>query len=134
MSAQKKLLVSLVMSLIANGCAGSDSRWISVEGGSWAPTAGVLGHIERKLQPFVTTAATSEGRQLEDWATYTLQYQGQETKGLRTVKIQATCRVPPGLDLNRSFIIVYDGGTCYFSIQYDPVRDAFFDLEINGES
>jgi len=76
------------------------------------------------------------GRALKKWNTYRFQYQGQEEKGRKFIYINAFCNLynPKGVNLEHSFVLVDDGGSCFFDLKYDPAADTFFDAFINGEA
>jgi len=41
---------------------------------------------------------------------------------------------PKGVNLKNDFVIVLDGGSCFFQLKYDPTMDKFYDAFINGEA
>lgn len=62
------------------------------------------------------------------------QYVYQE-KDKKYVFINALCNQGiKNKDLSKEIIHVFDGGSCYFSLKYDPKRNDFLDLIINGEA
>lgn len=71
---------------------------------------------------------------LKDWRDYTFQYQGREISGKRYVFVNALCKKMDKQELQKNFYEVLDGGSCYFNVKYDPQKDAFFELYINGEA
>lgn len=71
---------------------------------------------------------------LKKWDTYRFQYQGQENNGRRFVYINAFCDFGKNTNLSSGFIFVFDGGSCYFQVKYDPIVDTYFDTSINGEA
>jgi hypothetical protein len=34
--------------------------------------------------------------------------------------------------LDTEWVVVYDGGACYFSAKYDPTAKRVYDIEVNG--
>ncbi len=76
------------------------------------------------------------GRSLKKWNTYRLQYQGQEEQGRKFVYINAFCSLhnPKGVNLSKDFVLVHDGGGCFFQLKYDLIANKFFDVFINGEA
>ncbi len=75
-------------------------------------------------------------RSLKKWNTYRFQYQGQEEKGRKFIYINAFCDLhnPKGRNLSKNFVLVHDGGGCFFQLKYDPIADKFFNAFINGEA
>ena len=78
--------------------------------------------------------AKAGGRELHDWKTYTFQYQGQEESGKKFVFVNAFCVNDKRWKLNKKMVLVLDGGTCFFNVKYDPEKNQFFGLTINGEA
>jgi hypothetical protein len=117
------------MSILA--FAVSVASWIHVPGGTWQPTA-ELPAIRASLKPFVEQAAAEQKKRLPEWSTYTFQYQGQTKEHHNVVFINAFCS-PARPDVKTQFVLVLDGGPCYFRATYDPARKAFVALEFNGD-
>lgn len=118
------------MSTIA-ALAFNSAHWIHVKGGAWDPTSGVLAELEAALRPALAAAARNRGR-LPKWDEYTFQYQGRTTLlGRKFVYVNAFCS-HEGRDLTQDWVIVLDGGACYFSAKYDPATKLIYDLEVNG--
>ena len=116
------------------GTAIAENEWVRVKGGSWEPTAAVLTNIKETLQSYIKEQAKAPARPLRKWREYTFQYQGIEDKGRNYVFINALCRPDPRWKLEDDFQMVFDGGSCYFHLNYDPARRQFFGLIINGEA
>lgn len=112
----------------------AENIWVEVEGGSWVPTAEVISRLKQHIEPFVRNESKTEGRKLQDWKTYTFQYQGQEENGRKFVFVNAFCINDNGWQLKKQVVVVLDGGTCFFNIKYDPKTNQFFSLQINGEA
>lgn len=109
----------------------SIASWIHVPGGTWQPTAHAV-ELRDGLEPFVVRAAAEQGKRLPAWSSYTFQYQGQTEQSRKTVFINAFCSPAPS-DVKTQFVLVLDGGACYFRVKYDPAKKEFFDLEFNGD-
>jgi len=124
----------LAVTVLAALAAVADERWILVEGGSWVPDAALVGQLRERIGPAVTAQARAAGRELRPWATYTFQYQGQEEGGRRFVFVNAFCVHDEARDLRRQMVLVSDGGTCFFSVRYDPASGGFSGLLIHGEA
>jgi hypothetical protein len=107
--------------------------WVSMSGGSWSPAPEQLSVIQSSLEPFVKQQAAEQHRQLPNWSNYSFQYQGQLDGGQRVVFINAFCIAPPEYT-QRQFVLVFDGGSCFFQVKYDPNKKRFFQLMFNGEA
>ena len=105
--------------------------WISVPGGSWVPDVGTMDQIRGSLRPCVLERAARDHRELPAWSSYTFQYQGQFEGTAKVVFINAFCGDPPSYAAEH-FVRVFDGGTCFFNLKYDPVQRRFFGLAFNG--
>lgn len=115
--------------------AGAAERWIKVAGGKWDPNTEMLSDIKTRIEAYVESQAKIQKRDLKDWQTYTFQYQGQEEEGGKYILINALCDQDiKKRDLAKRIMNIYDGGSCYFILKYDPERKDFFDLFINGEA
>jgi len=104
--------------------------WFGIPGGSWSTSQAVLNNIRGGLEPFVKQQASTQHQALQPWSSYSFQYQGQTEAGRKIVFINAFCRSEP--DAQHHFVQVFDGGSCYFRVKYDPQRKKFFELVFNG--
>jgi hypothetical protein len=130
-----KALIWLALCLAVITTAGAAERWIKVANGKWDPNPKMLSDFKTKIETYVKSQAKAQGRELKNWKDYKFQYQGQEEKGKKYIFINALC--DQGIkkrDLSKEIIRVFDGGSCFFSLKYDPERNEFFDLFINGEA
>ncbi len=123
----------LALALSISAHALNSSKWIEVIGGSWKPDFTVLSELETALKPAVTTASKNRGR-VPDWGTYTFQYQGRSPiSGKRYIYVNAFCDGPQNHpDLQKIWVLVMDGGACFFSAKYEPESKRLFDIEVNG--
>ena len=127
------MAVSLLSVVVAAGAKPKD-RWVKVEGGSWVPTAETVVRIKEQIGPFVTARAKVDTRNLREWRSYTFQYQGQEKSGKKFVFINAFCVNNDKPNPTKQMVFVLDGGACFFNVKYDPDKNQFFELVINGEA
>ena len=128
---------SIACFLVSMAFAGgvlAENRWIHVKGGSWHPTATVMNDVKTALEPYIKEQAKIRERKLRNWGEYIFQYQGGEEKGRRYLFINALCRPDPRWKLEDDFQMVFDGGSCYFHLEYDPTRREFHGLIINGDA
>lgn len=93
--------------------------WISISGGTWQPTTQDVSGARVGLQSYVTKTAKDEQIELPKWSLYTIQYQGRTIENKRFIYINAYCTAPPE-DSATQFVQVFDGGSCFFSVLYDP--------------
>jgi hypothetical protein len=123
---------TLFLAIITSVNAGE--RWIKVGGGNWDPSPKMLADLKAQIESFVKTQAKAQGRELKKWQDYVFQYQGQEENGRRFIFINALCGQRDRSRLDKEMVIIFDGGSCYFNVKYDPTRKRFFHLFINGEA
>jgi hypothetical protein len=117
--------------LCASAAAFDSTRWIEVRGGTWEPSAAVLSELETALKPPVTAASQNRGK-IPQWSAYTFQYQGRtQPLGQRYVYVNAFC-FHTGTDLEREWVDIEDGGTCFFSAKYDPQKKVVYDIRVNA--
>ncbi len=112
--------------------AAAIGSWSDIPGGSWHPGEVAIAEIRSGVRQFVQESAKKRGKNLQEWSLYSFQYQAREKAGQRFVFINAFCIAPPDYAQKR-FVLVTDGGPCFFNLKYDPQRRVFFDLEFNGE-
>ena len=127
-------IACFLISMAFAGGVLAENRWVRVKGGSWEPTATVLNDAKTALEPYIKGQAKNLGRELRNWREYTFQYQGSEEKGRRYLFINALCRSDSRWKLKDDFQMVFDGGSCYFHLKYEPTRREFSDLIINGDA
>ncbi len=127
------IMVSLCLAFCLSSSVLANS-WIEVKGGAWSPSPEILTDVQKNLERYVRENANYHNRgPLKRWDSYVFQFQGQRTLSKRNfIFINAMCDTDPGSDLSVRFIEVYDGGTCYFNLKYDPEKKEFYDLIING--
>lgn len=129
-----KPLIWLALFLAVITSVNADERWIKVAGGNWDPSPKMLGDLKAQIESYVKNQAKAQGRELKKWQDYIFQYQSQEQKGRRFIFINALCIHRGRQRLDKEMVIIFDGGSCYFNVKYDPSQKGFFDLFINGEA
>jgi len=105
--------------------------WLHVPGGTWNPSAQVVAQAASRLHTYALQQASAEGITVRPWSGYTFQYQGRKLRGRQVLYINAFCSSPPP-DAKREFVVVADGGTCYFRATYDPATGQFAGMLFNG--
>jgi len=129
-----KPLISLVLCFAVVTSVNAAECWIKVAGGKWDPSPKMLADLKAQIESYVRSQARAQGRELKNWQDYTFQYQGQEEKGRKFIFINALCDRSDRERLDKEIIVIFDGGSCFFNLKYDPLRKGFFDLFINGEA
>lgn len=107
--------------------------WVLISGGAWSPAPEEISEIQSRLELFVKQQAADQHRKLPNWLNYTFQYQGQMDGENKIVFVNAFCIAPPEY-VQQQFVMVFDGGTCFFEVKYDPNKKAFFQLTFNGDA
>lgn len=125
-------LLALVITLATS--VNANDRWIKVAGGKWNPTPKMLNDLKNEIESYVQSQAKAQRRELKNWNNYVLQYQGQKEKGQKFIFINALCAKKDRQGLDKEMFIIFDGGSCYFNVKYDPYKKVFYDLFINGEA
>jgi hypothetical protein len=113
----------------------ANNAWVEVKGGDWKPFQETLSEIQQNIESYVRNNAEKQQRDpVREWNTYIFQFQGQRAgkDGQKFVFINALCHVHRNSDLSLRFADVFDGGACYFQLKYDPEKNEFYDLSING--
>jgi len=137
---RRKHLVAVSLFLALSVQAADESRWVEVKGGTWKVDAATVQDLKAGIVAFVETDndPNSESSQKnikglqQRWKNYSVQYQGAKRNGTRVVFLNALCSQGER-DLDKGFVRIYDGGDCYFVLNYDPQAKKFSDLWINGE-
>jgi hypothetical protein len=129
-----KAAIWLALALIVATSVNAADGWIKVDGGEWDPTPKMLNDLKNQIESYVQSQAKAQGRELKNWQDYTFQYQGQEEKGRKYIFVNALCNQRDRQGLDKKIVIIFDGGSCYFNVKYDPSQKVFFALFINGEA
>jgi hypothetical protein len=107
-------------------------NWYEVAGGQWnVPMATVrdaASHVQEAADqaPWRPRGPRAVGD-------YRVQYQGAVKDGKKLVRLMGACRTDPGQgDPAAQWLVVFDGGTCYYRAEYDPATKAFVYFAFNG--
>jgi hypothetical protein len=112
--------------------ATTPANWYEVRGGNWQLQNDLLADI---FAGFPAEAARHAypaiARPLAD---YTVQYRGQMKEGRRVVSLSGVCSVlgKSADELRAEFLIVFDGGNCFFHATYDLSLRRFTEFSFNG--
>ena len=64
---------------------------------------------------------------------YNRQYIGLTVDGRKFIYANFFCD-DAAKDWRKDFVLVMDGGSCFFQFKYDPRKGEFFDLRVNGSA
>jgi hypothetical protein len=132
MSASTHLQLFAIGCFLSAAALADDAVWFKVRGGSWEPDAAIVSQLQRDLQPAVARLAGGRFKDFHHWWEYKFQYQGQGADSGLHVLVSALCDLYEDRDLTAQFVVVNDGGPCFFEVKYDPKAQRFYDLVING--
>lgn len=105
--------------------------------GFWTPTPLQVQALEAQLPEFLASHATRFRREVPPWqslADYRVQYLGIQEGGMRLIYANFFCQPLSSTDWRQELVAVNDGGDCFFQLRYDPAREEFLSLEVNGEA
>ena len=108
--------------------------------GEWTPTKEEVLAIEGQLPSFLESRRRDVRAQViaKRLASYKRQYRGVTRAGRRFVEVNALCERFLGADDRdrwlRTWIVVKDGGDCFFQVAYDVERGELGGLYIHGEA
>src|SRR5689334_6929190 len=97
--------------------AASPASWIEVDGGAWEPDQVALLQLKSGIEAFVKSEAAHRNAQLPDWGGFRFQYQGQLKGGKRVIFVNAFCHAFGDERLKSEFLMVFDGGPCFFTLE-----------------
>ena len=97
----------------------------------FSPTEKQIGRIEKTLAIYLKT---KQPKLFKKYAAYYRQYTGLEIVGVRkVVRGNFLCHVD-GDSWRKQWILMMDGGDCYFNFSYDADKDEIFEFDVNGEA
>jgi hypothetical protein len=116
----------------------------------WAPSPEDIARLESKLKPYLEDVANGKGKEVADYwrapsqvkailarlGSYKRQYFGFTYEGKKWIFVNGFCEEHwKREDYWRDrMVAVFDGGSCYFRVLYDPATSQFDKLTINGEA
>ncbi len=120
-----KKFLTILLILISPASFSGD--WVKVK--NWATPLEVNPvAIEKMLWDYITKNSTQTFQPRDS---YTYQY---KTVSDHELYINAMCDTHDRADLTQEFVMVFDGGSCYFQATYNFKTNAFVKLEVNGEA
>ena len=102
----------------------------------WTPTEEEILGLEGQLGTFLRQNSAAFNRQPPVWEqleNYKRQYAGLTIKGRQVIHGNFFC-TDTGLDWTQEWVLVFDGGDCFFQLQFDMESGSFIDLMVNGEA
>lgn len=113
--------------------------WLSSEsdfGGYWTPTEEDILNLEGKLDSFLRENSEQFNSQPPVWEqikNYKRQYAGLIINGKQLIYGNFFC-TETGVDWREEWVIVMDGGDCFFQLRFDMESGEFMNLMVNGEA
>lgn len=102
--------------------------------GYWTASSADIAALEAALPFYLETQANYFRRDiLADLPNYARQYIGFEADGIQYIYLNALCAADD-LDWQSEFIMVADGGDCFFQVIYQLDTGEFSNLMVNGEA
>lgn len=102
-------------------------EWVAVDNGAVEIDL-TDGRLENKLWLYINKVSTIK---FEPKEKYTFQYKAINNE---EIFINALCDTFDRKELHKEVIVVFDGGSCFFQIQYNQKTGNFSKLRVNGEA
>lgn len=125
-----KTYIILLFIIFLTSAIAHAGEWIAVDGGSSKIDLNEK-KVEHSLWEFLVTKKEYKFSPKEN---YIYQYQSNVKNGKEEVYINAFCKERKPLNLRKDFVVVKDGGSCYFQVKYNPKIGEFYNLTVNGEA
>ncbi len=106
-----------------------------LRGPFWTPTEKDIKDLEDVLAKTLKESADAQHQQIHQRLdSYKRQYVGVIRAGKRYIRVNCFCGDLKDEDWRTRYVIVKDGGSCYFNFTYDPLNKAISELFLNGEA
>jgi hypothetical protein len=126
-----RVVPSLFIVLFSVIAMANDARWLEVSEGSWEPTSRQLDEAESALNAAIPAAARNHGF-VPKWSQYRFQYQGRGSLPMhKFIYINAFCS-SGFLKPDNRWVVVMDGGACFFRAKFDVEAHKLYDISVNG--
>ncbi len=112
------------------------ASWLVNREGFWTPSAEDILKLEEGLAAYLSQNSSYFFLQPPVWESledYQRQYIGLERGGIQIIYGNFFCD-SLGLDWQETFVVVEDGGDCYFQVEYNVESGFFIKLIVNGVS
>lgn len=127
---------ALLASLLGSARADGAPRWYEVSEGGWRVPAGLIPEMRSKIQEAANAAvASSVTKERRSISNDTFQYQGIFVGKAKTraVQVWGMCKTDwSPAKLRSHWATVVDGGNCYYTATYDPIKKKFLSFMFNG--
>ena len=103
----------------------------------WTPSPEQIALLEAQLKPYLGRVRLPKAKAIAArLGRYKRQYFGYTDGGKRWILVNGFCegRWKKEDAWRNRFVLVHDGGLCFFKVRYDPSKSQFEQLEINGEA
>ena len=101
----------------------------------WTPGDADIAALEERLAAYLQTIIAPHSPDLpQKSANYNRQYIGFVRDTQQLIYANFMCDTFDESSWKTGPIMVMDGGDCYFHVVYNPARQTFSDLQINGEA
>jgi hypothetical protein len=100
----------------------------------WTPSFEDIAQLERQLKNYLAGATTLQAKALATkLESSKRQYLGYTNDGKRWIFVNGFCESWTKDRLwHEDIIIVFDGGSCFFTVRYDQSNSRFDELMVNG--
>ncbi len=112
------------------------ASWLVNRDGFWTPSPDDILKLEETLVAYLSKKSSYFYQQPPVWERldeYQRQYVGLERDGKQIIYGNFFCD-SMSLDWQKTFVVVIDGGDCYFQVEYDVEGGLFIMLAVNGVS
>lgn len=98
----------------------------------WTPTAKQIVLLESLLASHLKSKPPRNGKPVLKPLEYSRQYIGVTKNGHKLIYLNAFCSQIKGW--HERFVMVLDGGSCYFQVYFDLAGQKFSELQYNGNA
>lgn len=112
------------------------ASWLVQSDGFWTPSNEDVLNLEAGIDAYLRQNSGAFYREPPVWERldeYRRQYFGFKIGGKRFIYGNYFCN-DVRMDWRGDFVMVLDGGDCYFQVEYDVEEGSFIQLMVNGES
>jgi len=109
----------------------------TLPGPHWTPTQEQVVEFDRRLSEYLKTSDAWGAAEVRNkLSAYRRQYLGYTLAGTKRIYMNAFCAesgIKPE-EWRKSFVLVMDGGACFFQAEYDPVTKTITRFSANGSA
>ncbi len=101
----------------------------------WVPTEMDVTRLEEVMSKIFKQSKNAQYQQIGlSLNSYKRQYVGVIRSGKRYIHVNCFCGEIRHQNWQTDYVVVMDGGSCYFNFDYDPASKTITDIFINGEA